>query len=270
MLQPCLPQPSLTPNGKPQQRLPTDPLPVPPGSPAAAQRGADKQSLQRSGSYAGGAGCTHHLGSGRTEGPRTGGSQGPPLQPHRPATGRAAGGTLTFLPGRGVPVGLVIFLLIPQVTGVHRHCRLDFLLGHLHPVVEDLEELLRLLVLRQAAEEGVLWGRPAHSQRAAGSGRPPPETPGPPAGTPPAPAFGRGKQRTLSVPGSHRPRFSAELSKQTALAVFAGAESRRPGKRAGGQWADCGRAKAAPCTHVTPLTVGIKGILGVTAGSPLV
>uniref|UniRef100_A0A8C7BAW3 Uncharacterized protein n=1 Tax=Neovison vison TaxID=452646 RepID=A0A8C7BAW3_NEOVI len=57
------------------------------------------------------------------------------------AGGRAARtGPLTFFPGWGVPVYLIIFLFIPQVTGVHGHRCFDFLLGHLHSVIEDFEE----------------------------------------------------------------------------------------------------------------------------------
>lgn len=79
------------------------------------------------------------------------------LQAHTPDDGRAAcRGALTFFPWRGIPVCLIVFLLISQVTGVHCHRRLDFLLGHLHSVIEDLEEFLRLLIFCQPAEKGVL------------------------------------------------------------------------------------------------------------------
>uniref|UniRef100_A0A8C9NT52 Uncharacterized protein n=1 Tax=Spermophilus dauricus TaxID=99837 RepID=A0A8C9NT52_SPEDA len=68
-------------------------------------------------------------------------------------------GSITFFPGRGLPVRLVIFLFVSQVTGVHSHSCLDFLLGHLHSVIKDLEESLRLLIFCQPAEKGVLEGQ---------------------------------------------------------------------------------------------------------------
>lgn len=69
-------------------------------------------------------------------------------------------GILTFLPGWGISVHFIIFLFVPQVAGVYSHCCLDFLLGHLHSVIKDLEELLWFLVFRQPAEKGVLpWGK---------------------------------------------------------------------------------------------------------------
>uniref|UniRef100_A0A8C8W3A9 Uncharacterized protein n=1 Tax=Peromyscus maniculatus bairdii TaxID=230844 RepID=A0A8C8W3A9_PERMB len=49
---------------------------------------------------------------------------------------------ITFLPGWGIPVHFIVFLFVSQVAGVHGHCCLDFLLGHLHSVIKDLEEPL--------------------------------------------------------------------------------------------------------------------------------
>ena len=63
----------------------------------------------------------------------------------------------TFLAHGNVLVRrLVVPLAVAQVAGVHRHRGFDLQLGQLHALVEDPEELLRLLVRRQPPEEGVL------------------------------------------------------------------------------------------------------------------
>uniref|UniRef100_A0A8C5AL36 Uncharacterized protein n=1 Tax=Gadus morhua TaxID=8049 RepID=A0A8C5AL36_GADMO len=63
----------------------------------------------------------------------------------------------TFLAHGDVLVGrLVVPLAVAQVAGVDRHRGFDLQLGQLHAIVEDPEELLRLLVCRQSPEEGIL------------------------------------------------------------------------------------------------------------------
>uniref|UniRef100_A0A8C8VI63 Uncharacterized protein n=1 Tax=Pelusios castaneus TaxID=367368 RepID=A0A8C8VI63_9SAUR len=52
----------------------------------------------------------------------------------------------TSFPDRYISVRVLIFLFISQVTGVYCDRSLDFLLCHLHAVIENLEELFRLLI----------------------------------------------------------------------------------------------------------------------------
>uniref|UniRef100_A0A3B3Q7L0 Uncharacterized protein n=1 Tax=Paramormyrops kingsleyae TaxID=1676925 RepID=A0A3B3Q7L0_9TELE len=69
-------------------------------------------------------------------------------------------GPLSFFACRGVLIGgVIILLLAAQVAGVDRHSGFDLLLGQLHPVVEDLEELLGFLVFGQAAVKRALRER---------------------------------------------------------------------------------------------------------------
>uniref|UniRef100_A0A672K2L3 Uncharacterized protein n=1 Tax=Sinocyclocheilus grahami TaxID=75366 RepID=A0A672K2L3_SINGR len=51
--------------------------------------------------------------------------------------------SLTFLACLGVlVVGILVFALAAQITGVHHHSCLYLLLGQLHPLVKHFKELL--------------------------------------------------------------------------------------------------------------------------------
>lgn len=63
----------------------------------------------------------------------------------------------TCLPVRGLPLRLLLIpLLATQVTGIYGDCGFNFLLSNFHPIKENFEELLRLLVLSQPAKERML------------------------------------------------------------------------------------------------------------------
>lgn len=67
-------------------------------------------------------------------------------------------GTRPHTFGARVRLVFVLTRLVPDVTHVHRHCRLGLLLRLLHPVVQNFEELLRLLVTRHKVVKGFLGG----------------------------------------------------------------------------------------------------------------
>uniref|UniRef100_A0A8C3SYY1 Uncharacterized protein n=1 Tax=Chelydra serpentina TaxID=8475 RepID=A0A8C3SYY1_CHESE len=52
----------------------------------------------------------------------------------------------TSFPNWCISVRVLIFLFISQVTGVYCDCSLDFLLCHLHAVIENFKELFRFLI----------------------------------------------------------------------------------------------------------------------------
>ena len=60
----------------------------------------------------------------------------------------------TFLSSRRVFVRrLVVFLLAAQVTRVDGHSSFDLLLSKLHSLIEDFEELFRLIVTSKPMEK---------------------------------------------------------------------------------------------------------------------
>lgn len=187
-------------------------------------------------------------------------------------TGRLPGAP-TFFPGRGVPVQLVVSLFVPQVTGVHCHSCLDLLLGHLHSVVEDLEEPLRLLIFRQPAEEGML---PRETHRLSAPGRAgervPLVTPKP-RGIRASPVSSQaarvGPGLNAALCSKHLRILRREVVRKAFKATGCGASSLGQSQRLGkhkGWWPDFSQPRTAPYTphtHETmPLVVATKCIFG--------
>lgn len=65
----------------------------------------------------------------------------------------------TFLQPRATDVAVIVPFPAAELKHVDGHGGSDLLLGQAHPVVENLEEPLGLLLLVQLAVEGVLLGR---------------------------------------------------------------------------------------------------------------
>uniref|UniRef100_A0A8C6WIM4 Uncharacterized protein n=1 Tax=Neogobius melanostomus TaxID=47308 RepID=A0A8C6WIM4_9GOBI len=66
---------------------------------------------------------------------------------------------LTFPPHRCLLVSSVLVSFpVSQVAGVDGDRGFDFQLGHFHPIIENTEKLLRLLIFSQAAKERSLEG----------------------------------------------------------------------------------------------------------------